>query len=495
MEVDRDDEFAPVKNAPGAATDSPDTARALLSNQAIRWLTAVGAEIVKPPKTDFEMDFCTDCEISPLVSYAGEGLTLFKGLRMPLPLYLMEGQPRQNGRSAHKDDLLEAVSGHPAPNKEMKYGTAGFRDEWNILHAIFVRMGIVAVLRSRSSSGRCVGVMTTASHNPEKDNGIKIVDTDGSMLAQEWEPIAEAIATLSHPAEVIAFITSQEARLGCMDRRQPATVIVGRDTRPHSRELVDCVCAGVRAMGGTVLDLGEVTTPQLHFVVQATNGAGWSRLDDFNPTEALSHYYTTLMTGYVTLRQTSAYAGIAHVVVDGAFGVGGISITEFVKVLSSFWGRHTEFNRCALSVDLRNAVGAGSVNKDCGAEIVQKGRRPPCNFHATEDMGKLMCSYDGDADRIVFQSFIPTPSGPQWVLFDGDKIASLVSAFLIEEMRAAGLCEGSAPCVMGVVQTAYANGASTAFLRSRGIDITFTKTGVKYLHHAARRCVDDRGDK
>jgi hypothetical protein len=31
----------------------------------------------------------------------------------------------------------------------------------------------------------------------------------------------------------------------------------------------------------------------------------------------------------------------------------------------------------------------------------------------------------------------------------------------------------------------YANGGSTSFLRARNIEIVFTKTGVKYLHHAA----------
>lgn len=31
----------------------------------------------------------------------------------------------------------------------------------------------------------------------------------------------------------------------------------------------------------------------------------------------------------------------------------------------------------------------------------------------------------------------------------------------------------------------YANGGSTSFLRAREIEIVFTKTGVKYLHHAA----------
>ena len=87
MECLREDEFAPVKNAPGSPTDSPDTARALLSNQAIRWLTAIGASTY-----DGGNDFAEDgsairkeCEISPLLSYGGEGLDHLCGAKIPLP--------------------------------------------------------------------------------------------------------------------------------------------------------------------------------------------------------------------------------------------------------------------------------------------------------------------------------------------------------------------------------------------------------------------------
>ena len=39
---------------------------------------------------------------------------------------------------------------------------------------------------------------------------------------------------------------------------------------------------------------------------------------------------------------------------------------------------------------------------------------------------------------------------------------------------------------VGIVQTAYANGASTAFMRgSLGIDVAITPTGVKFLHEEA----------
>jgi len=42
------------------------------------------------------------------------------------------------------------------------------------------------------------------------------------------------------------------------------------------------------------------------------------------------------------------------------------------------------------------------------------------------------------------------------------------------------------PLKIGVVQTAYANGSSTDYLRNKlNIPVSFTQTGVKHLHHEA----------
>lgn len=57
------------------------------------------------------------------------------------------------------------------------------------------RTGILATLRSRAIKG-IVGVMITASHNPEEDNGLKIIEPDGSMLEQSWEILATKIANI-----------------------------------------------------------------------------------------------------------------------------------------------------------------------------------------------------------------------------------------------------------------------------------------------------------
>lgn len=41
--------------------------------------------------------------------------------------------------------------------------------------------------RSATLAGAPTGVCVTASHNPAPDNGVKLVDPSGHMLAPEWE--------------------------------------------------------------------------------------------------------------------------------------------------------------------------------------------------------------------------------------------------------------------------------------------------------------------
>ncbi|KAI0050557.1 nucleotide-diphospho-sugar transferase [Auriscalpium vulgare] len=69
LEVERIEEFSPLKNARGAGVDDPDTSRRDLLAQHRRFLERAGATV----------EDGVEIEIAPLVSYAGEGLESVKG--------------------------------------------------------------------------------------------------------------------------------------------------------------------------------------------------------------------------------------------------------------------------------------------------------------------------------------------------------------------------------------------------------------------------------
>jgi UDP-N-acetylglucosamine/UDP-N-acetylgalactosamine diphosphorylase len=69
LEVERNQEFSPLKNAPGTGSDDPETSRRDLLAQHRHFLEQAGATVKEG----------VEIEISPLVSYAGEGLENQKG--------------------------------------------------------------------------------------------------------------------------------------------------------------------------------------------------------------------------------------------------------------------------------------------------------------------------------------------------------------------------------------------------------------------------------
>ena len=69
LEVDRAEEFSPLKNAPGSKADCPETSRKDLLAQQRRWLLNAGATIAEG----------VEVEVTPALTYAGEGLDFVKG--------------------------------------------------------------------------------------------------------------------------------------------------------------------------------------------------------------------------------------------------------------------------------------------------------------------------------------------------------------------------------------------------------------------------------
>ncbi|KAJ8966109.1 hypothetical protein NQ317_011014 [Molorchus minor] len=152
---------------------------------------------------------------------------------------------------------------------DIQYGTAGFRSRAINLDHVMYRMGLLAVLRARYKKS-VIGVMVTASHNPEPDNGVKLVDPHGEMLEQSWEPWATKFANVpDNKLEDTINELIKEFNITNMNNR--VEIVVGKDTRPSSPHLAKSVMDGVLALSGKPVDYGIVTTPQLHYFVVCKN--------------------------------------------------------------------------------------------------------------------------------------------------------------------------------------------------------------------------------
>jgi len=356
--------------------------------------------------------------------------------------------------------LEKLTASVPRPDKHMVYGTAGFRDKSAVLHSTCLRMGLIAALRS-IRKGAPVGVMITASHNPPPDNGMKIADASGGMLDASWEPYCTEIANSEDPVAALKRIAADEGleTALCSSTRPSSGVFIGWDTRPSSVELKELCAAGVRALGGVVYELGVVTTPQLHHVVYSHNRGelAWASVDGYY--DKLAHSFREVVAGDST--------GRGPLIIDCAHGVGALHIDP----INARLGTELQMEMFNTQTDV-----AECLNVDCGAEHVQKKRLPPANAAGP---GRF-ASFDGDADRVVMFWM-----EPEFQLLDGDKIAVLAADFLADQLKDAG-CLGK-PVNLGVVQTAYANGAAHDYVLGKGVACPYAKTGVKYCHHVAEQ--------
>lgn len=78
LEVERTSEFSPLKNARGTGEDDPDTSKRDILTQGAGWLKAAGATVTSQSDD-------SGVEVSPLISYAGEGLDYLKGREITAP--------------------------------------------------------------------------------------------------------------------------------------------------------------------------------------------------------------------------------------------------------------------------------------------------------------------------------------------------------------------------------------------------------------------------
>ncbi|NXL48864.1 AGM1 mutase, partial [Podilymbus podiceps] len=349
---------------------------------------------------------------------------------------------------------------HPKPDGlTLQYGTAGFRTKAEQLDHVMFRMGLLAVLRSKAVLST-IGIMVTASHNPEEDNGVKLVDPHGEMLHPSWEEYATQLANAEE--QELQKVITEICQKAAVNQHKDASIFIGRDTRPSSEKLTQSVIDGISVLGGQYHDYGLVTTPQLHYMVCCRNTQGQYGK------ATLEGYYEKLSKAFTELIKQSLSSGESqrHLKIDCANGIGALKLSEMEPYFPK-----------EVLIHLYNDGTKEKLNHLCGADFVKVHQKPPRGLDMKPN--ERCCSFDGDADRIVY--YYKDATG-HFHLIDGDKIATLISIFLKELLAKVGQT-----LKMAVVQTAYANGSSTRYLEETlKVPVHCVKTGVKHLHHKAQ---------
>ncbi|EFO24559.2 phosphoglucomutase/phosphomannomutase domain-containing protein [Loa loa] len=347
-----------------------------------------------------------------------------------------------------------------SPTKKFSYGTAGFRANATYLPFVVFRVGYLAGIRARYLD-QTIGVMITASHNPMEDNGVKIIDPMGGMLDATWENYANLIVNASDSEflkKLQEFRRQFSGRIG-----GNASVFTAIDTRPSSKYIEEAAFYGVQCARVGGRRLGLLTTPQLHYIVRCQNDSAYGA-----PTEV--GYYEKVHNALAGLnlvtRCGKAYNPTLYL--DCANGVGA----QKFPFMCRRWS--------ILVVNLMNGQEA-HLNDQCGADYVKIEKKFPRNFDKIQAFERC-AAFDGDADRLVY--FYRDTSN-DFVLIDGDKIAALFAKYITEQVSGAGLSD---VFTVSVIQTGYANGNSTKFLRDEmGVHVCCVATGIKNLQREATK--------
>jgi phosphoacetylglucosamine mutase len=365
------------------------------------------------------------------------------------------------------------------------------------------------------------GLMITASHNPSEDNGVKIVDSAGKMVNDDEERFLErSIRNSLTVSDVFADyglgdclhdqITFDSSRL---------RILIGLDTRESGRKISNLIVKGIESVlpDTMIYRVGQCTTPELHILttkyvqpyrehaIYPTLSISEQFLQIADLDEYIDPFFLGADTYYVRYirHQIKKYSiDLSTVTVDCANGVGyctlrnifrnSINAPQMIntniripdKLNNKCGSDYVENNSKIHEVNLTdldvvrriwtNTVEGRMANRYHRALLHSRGyamadrHKSYPNRLSIKDY--LFCSFDGDADRIVFYYLDIDPikkgmadiTGLKIRLMNGDHISAMLLKFvtntLLESSHLRHTSKDNASISIGVIHTPYSNG-------------------------------------
>ncbi|UKK01635.2 phosphoglucosamine mutase [Theileria orientalis] len=394
----------------------------------------------------------------------------------------------------------------PSGYIDLSYGTSGFRANalfpTNNLEHVSYRCGLLfASLPFISDDyfekyskilGRDrrlgLGIVVTASHNPCCDNGIKLFSPSGHMLESSWEPFFTSFVNTRRPVrdELCEIFNQFTYKL----RDLNLSVLIGWDTRPSSESLVSNLRLGIESVfkllnlgSSEVRLIGTITSPCISYLLSSNN------LNVKDDEEYLRFLNDSVMNvvlkfqalGLVDLASTAKREELFF---DCAYGVGGSKVMKAFDVFRYLGLLPSPCNLHRFGTDY-------DLNNKCGASYIFNTNYFPENLkpHLVKYLGKRFCSFDGDADRIIYYM----PSDPVMnadkeysvLVLNGDRLIVIKLMLLWTLLRT---CRKRLR--IGVLLTRYSNGSTVSFIlglfkkwhsENPGIrwELEFFNTGIK----------------
>ena len=327
-----------------------------------------------------------------------------------------------------------------------------------------------------------------------KSSTRRLFGTDGVRGMANREPMT--------PETILSVAMAAGSVLRRGDHRH--LVVIGKDTRLSGYMVEPALTAGFIGMGMDVVLVGPLPTPAIAMLTRSLradlgvmisashnpfedNGIKFFGPDGYKLSDEIEATIEAEMGQTATQRAPSAELGRAKRLDDA----GG----RYIESVKSSFPRGLRLDGLRVVVDCANGAAykvAPTVLWELGAEVIPLSVKPDglninrdCGATATTAMQRevvaqradIGIALDGDADRLM----VADENGQ---ILDGDQLMALMA---MEWHRAGQLSSA------GVVATVMSNLGFERFLQSKGIPLTRTGVGDRYVVEAMRRIGSNLG--